>query len=188
MTLQAGISDAAAHGSAFTSYAAMNPQFAITQTSGNPTSTAWPANNDAYAVPFLVASPVSFSGAFFGSGTSPGTTNFDIGIYRDDWTRITSLGATACVNNSQAMEPAAGGAAFASVVTLPRGRYYMAMSSAATTLTVRGFAPVNQGCRILGMFKMASAHPLPDPFVPASMGTTAFIPVFGLIVSGASLA
>ncbi len=144
-----------------------------------PASVAWPIANTAYVIPFAVSTPVTFAEMFFFTGTTPGTANFDLGIYRDDFTRIANIGATACVNTTDAVMPAGGGA-FATPVTLTRGRYYMAMSAAAITITVRAAVYGNDFCRAFGMFQMATAQPLPATFTPASMGTTAFIPTIGM--------
>lgn len=144
-----------------------------------PASTAWPSANAAYLIPFQVSTPVTFAEMFFTSGTTPGTANFDLGIYDEAFARIVSLGATACVNTSDAVQPAGGGA-FAAPVTLTRGRYYAAMSAAATSITVRAAVNSNNFCRALGMQTMAAAHPLPSTITPASMGSTNFIPTIGM--------
>ena len=182
MTYEAGVLDASRGGSTWTSFGVLGPVLRTFHIASGATSTAWPANNDAYLVPFLIDDPVTFTGAFFMAGTSPGTTNYDLGIYRDDFTLVRSLGATAAVNTTDAILPAAGGT-FSTAVTLVRGRYYMAMSAASTALTVRAAVNGNQFFRALGMFKMATAHPLPAPFVPASMSTTAFMPAIGLMTA-----
>ena len=182
MTYTAGVLDPG-RGALWTSMGILGPMLRnFHAISASPASTAWPANNDAYAIPFQVSGVVTFTGAFMFSGTSPGTTNFDLGIYRDDFSRVASLGATAAVNTTGAIQPVAGGT-FSTPVTVPRGRYFMAMSSAATTLTVSAATNGNQVSRAFGLFKMATAHPLPDPFVPASMGTTAFMPSIGLMTA-----
>jgi hypothetical protein len=167
----------------------LGPRLQVIGTAATPTSQAWPANNDAYLIPFLVSTPVTFSRIFFGAGTSPGTANYDLGIYNDAFGLIRSLGATASVNTTDALLPVGGGA-FTTPVTLTRGRYFVAMSAAATSITVRGAATgvtANQVLRAVGMFKMASAHPLPSTFVPASMGTTAFIPTVGLMTTASTI-
>jgi hypothetical protein len=144
-----------------------------------PISTAWTTANDAILIPFRVSSPVTFAETFFITGTTPGTANFDLGIYGEDFTRIASLGATACVNTTDAVMPAGGGA-FSTPVTLTRGRYYMAMSAAATSITVRAETYSNSVCRAIGMQKMASAHPLPATITPASVANPQIIPMIAL--------
>lgn len=142
-----------------------------------PASTAWPVANTAFAIPFEISTPLPIAEIFFMAGTSPGTANYDLGIYNDAFQLIKSLGATAAVNTTDAILPVGGGT-FA--LTLPRGRYFVAMSAAAITVTVRAAVNGNDFMRALGMFKMATAHPLPATFTPASMGTTAFMPTIGL--------
>jgi len=178
MTYTAGVQDGT-NATTLTSYTSNGALLRLLGVTSSPASTAWPANNDAYAIPFRLSVPVAFVGCFFMAGTSPGTTTYDLGIYRDDFTLITSLGSTAAVNTTSAVLPVGAGT-FTTPVTLARGRYFMAMSSAATTLTAAAIAPTNQILRALGMFKMATAHPLPSTFVPASMGATTFMPLMGL--------
>lgn len=144
---------------------------------GASVSTAWPTANTAILVPFVVSSPVTFADIFFQAGTTPGTANYDLGIYRDDFTLVASLGATAAVSTTDAILPVGGGA-FAGPVTLPRGRYYIAMSAAAITLKVRAISPGNAITRALGCLSMASAHPLPATVTPAQ--ATALIPTLGI--------
>lgn len=146
-----------------------------------PASGAWPTANTAYLVPFVVAYSTTIQEMFFVSGTTPGTANFDLGIYREDFTLIASLGATAAVNTTDVIQPVGGGA-FASAVKLTRGRYYMAMSAAATTITTRCHVSSNDFMSALGLQQMASAHPLPATVTPASMAGTAFLPLFGVLL------
>jgi hypothetical protein len=143
-----------------------------------PVSTAWPTANTAILVPFAVAVPTTFAEIFFQAGTTPGTTNYDLGLYRDDFTRIASLGSTAAVSTTDAILPAGGGA-FSAPVTLTRGRYYIAMNSAATSLTVRGVTYANSIARALGCISMAvGAVALPATITPAQASTV--IPVIGI--------
>jgi hypothetical protein len=146
-----------------------------------PVSTAWPLANNAYAIPFLIDNPVTISEMFFLAGTTPGTTNCDLGIYREDFTLIASKGAFATTSVTDSVQPAGGGA-FSTPVTLVRGRYYMAMSAAAITTTVRAGVYGNGFLRAMGCFKMATAHPLPATFTPASMGTDTFLPSIGCAI------
>lgn len=140
-------------------------------------SLAWPTANTAILVPFTVSSPTTFAEIFFQAGTTPGTTNYDLGLYTEAFARIASLGATAAVSTTDAILPVGGGA-FAAPVTLPRGRYYIAMSSASTALTVRGKATTNGLSRAYGCISMASAHPLPTTITPAA--AVAAIPAIGI--------
>ena len=142
---------------------------------GNPSSAAWPQANRAYLIPFYVSSPVTIVEMFFISGTTPGTANFDLGIYRDDFTRIVSLGATACVNNTDVPIPVGGGNI--TDTSLAPGRYYMAMSAAATSITARAWNYGNSMMRALGLQQMDTAQPLPATITPASVGTGTFLPM-----------
>lgn len=142
-------------------------------------STAWPTANTAILMPFTVISPVTFIELFFVAGTTPGTTQYDLGIYRDDFTRIVSMGATAAVSTTDAILPAGGGPIPAT--TLGSGRYYLAMNSAATTLTVRAHAGANGVARALGFVSSAvGAVALPASITPASMGTLTLMPLLGM--------
>jgi hypothetical protein len=178
MTYTAGFRDAA-RGPCWTTMSVLGAKIRAFHNAVSAASTAWPVANTAFIYPFLVPTPVTFDEMFFVAGTTPGTANFDLGIYKDDFTLISSIGATAAVNTTDAILPVGGKAFTAGTITLPRGRYYMGMSAAAITITCRAAVNTNDFCRALGMFKMATAHPLPATFTPASMGTTAFIPIFG---------
>lgn len=140
-----------------------------------PASAAWPGTNLAFALPFQVAGPITVVEAYVLTGTLPGTTAFDLGIYNDTFNLLASLGATNAVNTSNIIQPVGGGA-FASPVTLNRGRYYMAMSAASTALTVMGHVISTTVLRPLGVYQMA-AHPLPTTFVPATMSWTLLPPI-----------
>ena len=142
-----------------------------------PSSQAWPTANTAILVPFTVAFPVTFAEIFFQAGTTPGTTAYDLGVYNESFKLLASLGATNAVSTTDAVLPVGGGA-LASPLTLVRGRYYIAMSSAATTLTVRGLATTNGVTRGFGCVSMASAHPLPATVTPAA--AVALLPTIGL--------
>lgn len=142
-----------------------------------PASVAWPTANTAILVPFTIAFPTTFPEIFFQAGTGPGTGNFDLGLYREDFTRIASLGALASTNTTDAIFPVGGGA-FAAPVTLMRGRYYIAMSAAAIATTVRGITTTNGVARAFGCISMAAAHPLPATITPAQ--AVALIPTIGI--------
>lgn len=153
---------------------AKNRLFGITAT---PLSGAWASANLAVLVPFVVAVPTTFTDIFFQAGTTPGTANYDLGIYTDTFTQIISLGATAAVNTTDAILPVGGGA-FPSPLTLARGRYYIAMSAAATSITARGIAMTNGTARAFGVLSAATSHPLPTTITPAVAGN--FVPTLGL--------
>lgn len=172
MTFTAGILDGGT-GTVWSTLTVFQGRIRAMAAAASTASAAWPNNNDAYLIPFQVAVPTTFIGGYYVAGTSPGTGNFDVGIYGDDFARIVSTGAVASVNTTDLIQ----GAAFTTPVTLQRGRYFMAVSAAATTVTGRGLAPANQTARALGVVKMATAYPLPTTVTPASMGTATFVPV-----------
>ena len=116
MTYTAGIQDGS-NATAWTSFSSYGPVVRALGANASNASTAWPANNDAYAVPFRLSVPATFVGCYFIAGTSPGTTTYDLGIYRDDFTLVTSLGSTAAVSTTGAVLPVGGGT-FTTPVTL----------------------------------------------------------------------
>jgi len=177
MSLVAGIADAA-RGPVWSTPVIVSARLRSFHVPVAPASAAWPQANLAILIPFLVSTPVTFAEIFFTAGTLPGTTTYDLGIYRDDFTRIISLGSTAAVSTTDAILPVGGGA-LSTPTTLSRGRYYLAMSSAAITLTCRAAVNGNGMVRALGMQQMAVAHPLPATITPATMGFN-YIPTVGL--------
>lgn len=178
MTLVAGVKDST-NPAIITCQSVYGGKFRVFSTaSAAPASTAWPANNRAYLIPFYLTSPALVVEMFFQAGTGPGTANFDLGIYRDDFTKIVSLGATASVNTTDAILPAGGGDI--ADTALAAGRYYMAMSAAATTITARAAVNANGIMRALGVQMMDTAHPLPPTVTPVTVGTSAFMPTIGV--------
>lgn len=151
----------------------------------NFTSAAWPANGMAILVPFEVYGMMAVNEMWFMTGTTPGTANFDLGLYYEDWTRIVSLGATAATNTTDAILPANGGALSGAPILLSPGRYYMAMSAAATTITTRSQVPGNGVTRAFGHASMASAHPLPTTITPAAAQN--YVPLIGMMTSATIL-
>jgi len=180
MSLTAGVRPDANRGPAWSTQTIIGVRGRTFQVAAATASTAWPVANTAFALPFLVSAPITFAEMFWFSGTTPGTANIDLGIYREDFTLLDSIGATAAVNTTDIIQPVGGKALSKGPLTLTRGRYYMAMSAAAVTITTRAQVQANGWVRALGMQKMATAHPLPATFIPASMGTTAFIPWIGM--------
>lgn len=146
-------------------------------TAAVPASAAWPTANKAILIPFYVAAPTTFQELFFVAGTSPGTTAYDLGVYSENFDRIVSLGATSAVNTTDTILPSGGGPF--NPTTLGRGRYYLAMSSAATTLTTRANTYGNGILRAIGCKQMAAAHPLPATITPAAHVDN-YIPLMGL--------
>lgn|SRR4051812_37549963 len=179
MSLTGGFSESTRYGPVFTTPSIIGAKARQVGTGVGPVSTAWPTNGQAFLLPFAVAGPVTIRELFFKAGTTPGTSNYDVGIYDETFRLLASLGATAAVNTTDAILPVGGGA-LAAPLGLQRGRYYLGMSAAATTLTVQAFVWSNQTARAFGLQQMASGHPLPTTFTPASYGTTTFVPLIGM--------
>ena len=179
MTLNAGFSETE-RSSVITTGTIFGRQFRQYGMAGGLASAAWPTANTAILIPFALAGPTTIAEMFWLTGTTPGTANYDLGIYDENFKRITNLGTTASVNTTNTILPAGGGALAAPVV-LPRGRYYMAMVAAATTITVMSVALTNQVGRMMGLQIMAGANvPLPATITPASYGTNTVIPMVGM--------
>jgi hypothetical protein len=163
----------------------LGPRFRVAGNAAIPTSLAWPTANTAILLPFALAGPSTVGSLFFQAGTTPGTANYDIGVYNEAFGLLGSLGATAAVSTTDAILPVGGGA-LAAPLTLPRGRYYLAMSAAATTITCRALAPGAGLYRPFGMQQMALAHPLPPTITPAAP-TSNFIPMLGMLAPGTTI-
>lgn len=179
MSLTGTFAESERAGPVFTTTSILGAKVRHVGTSTVPASAAWPTNNQAFLIPFPVAGPVTIAELFFKAGTTPGTTNYDLGIYDENFKLLASLGATAAVNTTDAVLPVGGGA-LAAPLGLQRGRYYLGMSSASTALTVQGFVWTNQTARAFGLQQMATAHPLPATFTPASYSTQTFVPLVGM--------
>jgi hypothetical protein len=65
-------------------------------------------------------------------------------------------------------------------VTLARGRYYMAMSAAAITITTRAAVNTAWFFRALGLREATTSQPLPATITTASY-TRAYCPLFGMM-------
>jgi hypothetical protein len=91
------------------------------------TDTAWVANLAVYA-PFILPRPIVVMEWFINLGTLTTASNWDFGIYREDFTKIQTLGSTTAgtvasnFNNTTTWTD----------LTLPAGVYYMAYSNDST--------------------------------------------------------
>lgn len=126
---------------------------------------AWPASNRALFSPLFVPSPVVVKRLIVMNGSPSG--NMDVGIYRDDLSRLVSSGSVA--NSGSASTPQV---VDITDTLLTVGRYYIALVLDNTTATIYREASDIQQLRVLGMFQMDTAFPLPDPAVPAALATT----------------
>jgi hypothetical protein len=136
-------------------------------------STSWIANLGVY-VPFNLSVPATVYEWWWTNGLLTTAHNIDFGIYREDFTKVQSLG------------PVAGGTA-ASIMQntttwanldLAPGSYYMAMSDDST----RAFQMTVDAAGIYqasGCMEQTSVGTLPSPAVPVAY-TRAFLPNFGM--------
>jgi hypothetical protein len=130
---------------------------------------AWPANNLALYIPFLVEQTCTAYKMAFEVGAQAG--NYDVGIYSEGGVRLVSKGSTAV--------PGAGLAVVDITDTLlTPGVYYMAMNvDTTTTLTIqRIVAPASIFLQLAGMQQQAvGAVTLPNPATFANPGQ-AYVP------------
>lgn len=142
-------------------------------TSSANTSTAWVANLGVY-VPFRVAERVTIYEWWHVNGTLTTAHNLDFGVYREDFTKIQSLGSTAGgttasnINNTTTWTD----------LVLDPGSYYMAFSDDSTRniMCSTDAAGLYQAS---GIMEQTSVGTLPDPMVPVTY-SRAFLPVFGM--------
>jgi hypothetical protein len=126
-------------------------------------SLAWPTANLALLVPLVIGKPCLVKRLVVANGgTNSG--NIDMGIYRDDLTRIVSMGSTAqsAGNILQILD--------ITDTPLAQGRYYLALAVDNTTATFYQRAVQAVILRGSGFLQMASAFPLPTTITPDSGG------------------
>lgn len=127
--------------------------------------------NRGVAVPVIIPSDVTLYELFFVA--TNGTGNYDLGLYRDDYSRIASAGSTAMT------------AAGKKSLSLPNLRFRagtvliaaLTLSSTTGTILRGSFAAANR-LDVVGVTNMASSLPLPDPWVGAAPSEFT-IPIFG---------
>jgi hypothetical protein len=100
--------------------------------------------------------------------------NVDVGIYSEDFVRLTPSVATTQTGASALQF-------FAVDILLRPGQYYLAMSSSSTTGTY-AIAPIGSATRqrYFGLLQQGTAYPLPAAATPAVKSTNAFIPGIGM--------
>lgn len=142
-----------------------------------PASAAWPTANKAIYVPFELDEEVEVLQFWWQNGTTVGTDNVDVGVYDESGTLMGKTGATL----------SAGAAAAQTVtvanLTLPAGRYYLAISVSGTTATFRAIAAgLTAYNSFLGILQQLTAHPLPatGSWVPVKVTGNDYIPIFGI--------
>jgi hypothetical protein len=130
--------------------------------------------NDAVYIPFWIPQTAVFVSGLVYNGSAP-AGNCDIGIYDEAGNRLGSTGATAKSGASAIQR-----IALTASVTLTPGRYYMGYSeSASTANSVFAWAAAVPMGRYVGMYRQATAHPLPNPATFATWAS-AIIPVFAI--------
>ena len=139
-----------------------------------PTSVAHGTNNLARVYPFYVPEPIIVLSAYsFNGATAAG--NVDIGIYSEALALLVSTGAVAQAGTNALQEYAL------TDTTIPRGRYYAAISCSLSTATFFSNAYNLHFGKLQGLAQMATAHVLPSTLVPAAV-SSAIQPVFGFSI------
>jgi len=135
-----------------------------------PSSGAWPAAGRAIYVPLFLPFEYPVKRVFWVNGASV-TGTADLGIYRDDFSRVFALGGAA--------QSGANSVQYTSVnLLLEPGAYYLALSLSNTAAMFRhALAVLNM--REAGCLQEDSAEPLPSTMTPAQLAS-AYWPLFGL--------
>lgn len=135
-------------------------------------STAWATANLAILCPVFIPCRYPVKNLFVYNFATLGG-NVDVGIYSEDLQLLASSGSTVQAGASTIQF-------FAKDIVLRPGQYYFGMSSSSTTAT---FAASQLGTatreRYFGLLQMATALPLPQTFVPASVAN-ARVPGIGI--------
>lgn len=158
-----------------TSIQGFNAKFPGMNTSG--VGVAWPVANRAIYVRVYNSRDFTASHAFIANGGAP-TGNVDIALYDGAKNLIGSTGATA--------QSGSGTLQYISKsIQVPPGHLILGLSMSATSCTYAAFlSGVMSGLsRAMEVGEQSSAHPLPDPAVPATPTNfgSAGIPLFGFV-------
>jgi hypothetical protein len=139
--------------------------------SANFTSFAWPAANLAIFIPFPVqeTSPVQRMIVNVGSAVAG---NIDVGIYDESGNRKASSGSTpvGSANTAQSISVS---------VSLPPGRYYMAISLSSATTQIFAESTLLENT-VIGVKELTSAFPLPSTAAFVDNNTRAYVPVISV--------
>lgn len=121
----------------------------------NSVQTNWPAANRAIFYPFRVNSTITITNFFWINGTIAGD-NIDVGVYDAQGNRIVSIGSTVTSGTSvlQSVSVAA--------TTIQRGLYYLAIAHSGTTTVAWGSTITTPMGRLMGIYRMNTALPLPS--------------------------
>lgn len=130
---------------------------------------AWPSANRAYYIPFQL--PVdAYAYALWARGNNT-TGNYDLGLYDENFARITSKGSTAL---------AAALLEHLFELRLYAGRtYYMAMSESSTGSVFRATCGSVARAAQMGLASQDSAHALPSTMTPVDAASD-YIPLLAL--------
>lgn len=138
-----------------------------------PTSTIWPAANQALYVPFVVDKTATIVKGFWYNGAAV-SGNVDLAVYNESYVRQVSIGSTAQSGTSAIQEVNIAD------TSLTPGRYYLALACDNTTAEfIRVDISTVQLAKALGIAEQASAFALPSTATPI-VPTYARIPVFGV--------
>jgi len=140
-----------------------------------PASATWNATNQIIYVPFGLHIGVTVYRYFWLNGATVGTNNFQVGVYRPDFTRVNAGTSTLSAGTANLCQ-------FDNITDyyLSPGRYYMAMWGSGTTATV--FRVSGDARQTQGLYYETNAGGLPSTGTPAdpAVAVSAYLPVFGL--------
>lgn len=137
-----------------------------------PASTVWPTAAKAIYVPCEIGEPTTVVKGFWLNGATA-AGNIDIGIYREDGTKVVTMGNTAqgTINIPQEVD-------IADTILMP-GRYFLALSCSLGTATLFMSSPTAPLCQMMGIYTQVSANVLPASATYAADTTWAVMPWFG---------
>lgn len=137
---------------------------------------AWPVANDALFVPFVLQRTIFVKRMYTVNG-SVASGNVDVGIYSIDGKKMIAKGSTA-QSGTAALQ-------FYDITDqyITPGQYYMAVAMDNTTGRIGRFNISIIRQQVYGVFKMASAFPLPDTATFATV-TNTIIPSIGMELFG----
>lgn len=138
-------------------------------------STAWNTANRAVYMPVYLDRPVVVLKLWvFNGATASG--NIDVGLYDRNYNRLTSAGSTAQAGTNVLQEFDVAD------LSIAGGVYFIGIAASATTTTFfMNVSNVSGYFRGMGITQQDTALPLPNPAVPAALGTgMVSMPVAGL--------
>jgi hypothetical protein len=140
----------------------------------NDGSAAWPTANLGLFLPIRLTYPFLVVAAIVANGTAV-SGNFDVGLYTEGGTRLTSIGSTAQAGTSTNQRVALG-----TPYLLAPGSYYLGIAVDNTTAQVHRYAPAQLGfAQLGGILQAATVFALPASVTYAAL-TNAYIPRVGI--------